>query len=52
LAKNISFIDYGLTFEGKSGTHHLKGKRKLENMAVIPPAKLNIFEPWADGAKS
>ena len=42
----INISSDGLTFEGKSGTHHLKGKRKLEGMAVITPAKLNIFEPW------
>jgi hypothetical protein len=43
---DINISSDGLTFEGKSGTHHLKGKRKLENMAVITPVKLNIFAPW------
>ena len=42
----IKISSDGLTFEGQSGTHHLRGKRKAASMASVSPVSLNSEEPW------
>ncbi|MBW2408097.1 MAG: hypothetical protein JRF17_12055 [Deltaproteobacteria bacterium] len=42
----ITLSSDGFEFQGKSGTHHLKGKRKAENIASTALVSVDANEPW------